>query len=56
MKLKDNSLYFYIEPLDQIWLFKHFFDGETRVENSSWNWKFIELMCAAHNEPFERVR
>ena len=39
MKLKDNSLsldpgYNSIEPLDQFWLFEHFFNGESRVKNT----------------------
>ena len=45
-----------IKALDNGWLFEHFLSGRNELASAPWNWKFIEQLCAAHNEPFERVR
>jgi len=54
VKLKETNGK--IEALDNRWMFMHFLSGQNELFSEPWNWKFIEQMCAAHNEPFERVR
>lgn len=47
---------YYIEPVDKIFLFQHFFNGAVELFNSELNWLHIEELCAAHNESFERIK